>query len=93
MSEPDKIRETLEEHTEQLQLESERISTLIKQVQQLDKVVRNLAKTVQIYGSVLPNVQSGYPYWSHDSWKQSLAKYKELNEELTGLVNQLSDIS
>ena len=62
MSEPDKFQETLEEHGEQLRLESERISTLVQQVQELEQIVTNLAKTVQIYGTVLANVQSGYPY-------------------------------
>src|SRR5690242_15878794 len=56
MSEPDKFRETLEEHGEQLRLESERISTLVQQVLQLEKIVTNLAKTVDIYGTVLANV-------------------------------------
>jgi hypothetical protein len=92
MSEPDKLQETLEEHGEQLRLESERISTLVQQVLQLEKIVTNLAKTVDIYGTVLANVHPGSPYWSDDSWKQSLAKYGKLNEELTGLVNQLSEI-
>ena len=92
MSEPDKFQETLEEHDEQLRLESERISTLVQQVLQLEKIVTNLAKTVDIYGTVLANVHPGSPYWSDDSWKQSLAKYGKLNEELTGLVNQLSEI-
>jgi len=92
MSEPDKFQETLEEHGDQLRLESERISTLVEQVLQLEKIVTNLAKTVDIYGTVLANVHPGSPYWSDDSWKQSLAKYGKLNEELTGLVNQLSEI-
>ena len=92
MSEPGKFQETLEEHGEQLRLESERISTLVQQVLQLEKIVTNLAKTVDIYGTVLANIQPGSPYWSDDSWKQSLAKYGKLNEELTGLVNQLSEI-
>jgi len=76
----------------QLRLESERISTLVQQVLQLEKIVTNLAKTVDIYGTVLANVHPGSPYWSDDSWKQSLAKYGKLNEELTDLVNQLSEI-
>ena len=92
MSEPDKFQQTLEEHGEQLRLESERISTLVQHVLQLEKIVTNLAKTVDIYGTVLANVHPGSPYWSDDSWKQSLAKYGKLNEELTGLVNQLSEI-
>jgi len=92
MSEPDKFQETLEEHDEQLRLESERISTLVQHVLQLEKIVTNLAKTVDIYGTVLANVHPGSPYWSDDSWKQSLAKYGKLNEELTDLVNQLSEI-
>jgi hypothetical protein len=92
MSEPDKFQETLEEHGDQLRLESERISTLVQHVLQLEKIVTNLAKTVDIYGTVLANVHPGSPYWSDDSWKQSLAKYGKLNEELTGLVNQLSEI-
>jgi len=61
MSEPDKFRETLEEHGEQLRLESERISTLVQQVLQLEKIVTNLAKTVDIYGTVLANV---HPWFS-----------------------------
>jgi hypothetical protein len=92
MSEPDKFQETLEEHDEQLRLESERISTLVQHVLQLEKIVTNLAKTVDIYGTDLANVHPGSPYWSDDSWKQSLAKYGKLNEELTDLVNQLSEI-
>jgi hypothetical protein len=92
MSEPEKFQETLEEHGEQLRLESERISTLVQQVLELEKIVTNLAKTVDIYSTVLANIQPGSPYWSDDSWKQSLAKYGKLNEELIGLVNQLSEI-
>ena len=91
MSEPDKFQK-LEEHGDQLRLESERILTLVQQVLQLEKIVTNLAKTVDIYGTVLANVHPGSPYWSDDSWKQSLSKYGKLNEELTGLVNQLSEI-
>jgi CTP-dependent riboflavin kinase len=90
MSQSDKINEALEEHAEHLRLESEQISILTKRVQHLERIVTNLAKTVEIYGSVLPNIKSGHPYWAHEHWKQSLAKYAQLNEELVILVKSLS---
>ena len=83
-------RETLEEHSEQLRIESERISALNSKVQQLEKIVVNLAKTVEIYGNVLPNVQTGYPYWSSDNWKKLLNVYSGHNDELRTLVRDLS---